>query len=411
MLDPIRPALERREDIGSLVQPGSVCIELGVAEGEFAERFLRRNPHVAHLFGVDLYADRGHNTEEYCGTTRRLLPFLGRHSLLRMSFDDALTIFPDGYFDLIYVDGYAHTGQEDGVTLQRWYPKLKPGGIFSGDDYDPKWPKVQQAVNDFAKLHGVQIALAGAGEKGTRWSGYPSWFFRKPGPAQTIAGGAWPAVAPPAARSVPEPSCEVPLSSLAWLFTSDNRNRGLIRQNFDEACMLWRATQATAGDVLEIGRARGGTTVLLAAAAGRSRGVISVEDGQAPEPAVPQFLTRLEPRERPIVLLDQPYDTALSHPDGFGLLCVAGVRSRDGLLRCLSVHWDSLRSFPDRPGSLVIQNAVPNGGLAHEGRPNHFDGVAKLCAELVAAGAVQEVERAGSAIWLHKRTPLPKSLS
>ena len=53
---------------------------------------------------------------------------------------------------------------------------------------------------------------------------------------------------------------------LAWLFRCDSRNRGIIAQGFDEAAMLWKATRATAGDILEIGRKRAGSTVLLAAA-------------------------------------------------------------------------------------------------------------------------------------------------
>jgi hypothetical protein len=34
-----------------------------------------------------------------------------------MSFDDALDIFDDEFFDFIYIDGFAHTGEEGGNQL------------------------------------------------------------------------------------------------------------------------------------------------------------------------------------------------------------------------------------------------------------------------------------------------------
>ena len=73
------------------------------------------------------------------------------YSLLRMDFDDALLLFEDNYFDFIYVDGFAHTGEEGGKTLIDWIKKLKVGGYLAGDDYHNDWPLVVWAVNDLAK--------------------------------------------------------------------------------------------------------------------------------------------------------------------------------------------------------------------------------------------------------------------
>src|SRR5436190_12142196 len=41
---------------------------------------------------------------------------------------------------------------------------------------------------------------------------------------------------------------------LVWLFRCDSRNRGIIRQGFDEAALLWKAVKATSGNILEVGR-------------------------------------------------------------------------------------------------------------------------------------------------------------
>ena len=72
---------------------------------------------------------------------------------------------------------------------------------------------------------------------------------------------------------------------LAWIFTCDSRNRGLIRQGFDEAALLWKAVKATSGNILEIGRNLAGSTVLLAAATGPDREIYSIDNRSNEESA------------------------------------------------------------------------------------------------------------------------------
>src|SRR5690242_14542926 len=78
---------------------------------------------------------------------------------------------------------------------------------------------------------------------------------------------------------------------LAWLFTCDSRNRGLIRQGFDEAALLWKAVRATSGNILEIGRNLGGSTVLITAAAGR-REIYSIDNRSNEDRACKDYLRR-----------------------------------------------------------------------------------------------------------------------
>ena len=59
----------------------------------------------------------------------------GRYTFLRGTFESHVNSFDDETFDFIFIDGYANSGQENGKTLDDWWPKLKPGGIFSGHDY------------------------------------------------------------------------------------------------------------------------------------------------------------------------------------------------------------------------------------------------------------------------------------
>jgi len=168
-----------REDIVRLAGNNPVGIELGVAEGYFSNRVLASIP-VYRWYCVDAWAgDRGHNDAQY-EKTKELLSKYKNVDILRMRFDEALGLFEDNFFDFIYIDGYAHTGQEDGKTLEDWWPKLKTGGIYSGDDYSPhKWPKNVDSINNFAKSVDKRVVVYEFENKNNPWSRYPSWYIRK----------------------------------------------------------------------------------------------------------------------------------------------------------------------------------------------------------------------------------------
>lgn len=131
----------------------------------------------SNFYGVDMYADT-HDTEEY----KSALLAIGiekNYKLLRMTFDDAIDLFEDNFFDFIYIDGFAHTGEEGGKTLNKWYKKLKVGGVFAGDDYHADWPLVVWAVNNFAKQIKATLKITDKTDKDVAFCGYPSWFLIK----------------------------------------------------------------------------------------------------------------------------------------------------------------------------------------------------------------------------------------
>jgi SAM-dependent methyltransferase len=131
---------------------------------------------------VDAWAgDLEHDTAQYLRACNRLNRFRTRNAIIRARFDEALSLFPDQSLDFIYVDGYAHTGEEGGQTFEDWWPKLKPGGIFAGDDYDPdRWPQVTTSVDFFLETHGLDAYVIPFTEEGSIWSEFPTWFTRKP---------------------------------------------------------------------------------------------------------------------------------------------------------------------------------------------------------------------------------------
>ena len=169
---------KRHNVIDALHGAHHIGIELGVARGVFSKRMIDSGKF-KKFFGVDAYGDGDiHNTDEY-KTALQTVGLDQNYSLLRMTFEEALDLFPDHYFDFVYIDGFAHTGEEGGQTLYDWFKKVKPGGIIAGDDYHDDWPLVQWAVNDFAKNVGAQLNLTDITEDNA-YSLYPSWFLTKP---------------------------------------------------------------------------------------------------------------------------------------------------------------------------------------------------------------------------------------
>lgn len=147
-------------------------VELGVAAGKNAEQLLKHNPNL-FLTCVDAWAgDRGHNDKQLQECKDRLAPYEGRFLIVQSFFDQYLPRASDGFFDFIYIDGYAHTGQHEGDTLEKAWTKLRPGGLFSGHDYHQDWPLTIEAVDAFVLKHGRKLHLTVADP-------YPSWYVWK----------------------------------------------------------------------------------------------------------------------------------------------------------------------------------------------------------------------------------------
>lgn len=140
---------QRAKILSSFLNQDSIGVELGVADGYFSKQLLSTS-NMKLLYSIDRWAgDRGHDIDQYKKAIKNLKQFYNRNSIIKLSFTEALDIFPDGHFDFIYIDGYAHTGQDDGKTLSDWWPKLKLGGVFSGHDYDKKFPIMIKTVDSF----------------------------------------------------------------------------------------------------------------------------------------------------------------------------------------------------------------------------------------------------------------------
>lgn len=173
----------KRSALGLEVSEDGLFVELGVAAGKFGVEVLQRFPKL-HYLGIDRWNDH-HNEAEESRARALLRPYNGRACLQRSTFSQAAGYIPEESCDVVYVDGYAHTGQDEGVTLEMWWPKVKRGGLLAGHDYDlDKWPKTFKAVNYFAGSRGLRVEVIE--EPG----GYASWKIRRPLTDNRLINGA-----------------------------------------------------------------------------------------------------------------------------------------------------------------------------------------------------------------------------
>jgi predicted O-methyltransferase YrrM len=219
---------------------------------------------------------------------------------------------------------------------------------------------------------------------------------------------------------------------LTWLFTCDSRNRGIIRQGFDEAALLWKTVKATAGDILEIGRNQAGSTVLLAAAA-PGRAIYSVDIKSKEHPACARFLLRAENKDRVHRIVA---DSRKPLPGvTFGFLFIDGDHSFEGVLADVVAHWNALRTDHARFGLAVFHDAVPNENFRwrDEGRklnrfwirlknrfrkqkkpeiaPDYETGVLSVCETLIKLGLAVRSAEAGSMLVIRKLADLPQNFT
>jgi Methyltransferase domain len=221
--------------------------------------------------------------------------------------------------------------------------------------------------------------------------------------------------------------------NLAWLFTCDSRNRGLIRQGFDEAALLWKAVKATSGNILEIGRNLAGSTVLLAAAAGSEREIFSIDNRSNEDRACKTYLERDKSRGRIHLLVA---DSGVPLPAvRFGFLFIDGDHTFEGVLADVIAHWNALDSSREKTALAAFHDAVPNENFKwrDESRklsrlrirlqnklrekqkpeisPGYAVGVAKVCDELLRQGLATKWATAGSMLVLRKIADLPPDFS
>ncbi len=170
----LRIGFDRRGFLLEMFPRGSSGAEVGVWQGDFSARILaavkparfhlidpwKFNPDFpARAYGGGIARSQGDMDAIYEGVVER---FAGRSEveIHRQTSLDAAAGFPDESLDWIYIDG-DHSEEAVYLDLERYFPKIKPGGLITGDDYD--WVSkdgeraVENAVGRFLEEFPVEI--------------------------------------------------------------------------------------------------------------------------------------------------------------------------------------------------------------------------------------------------------------
>jgi predicted O-methyltransferase YrrM len=156
------------EDIVQQVQPGDILIEVGNYYGKslaYLAALLKNKG--AHIYGIDIGCGgpmqwdkeprkrRGYTTGKLVKNlfTCNLLDDV---TLIVRDSPKAAHLFADESVSFVMLDG---DHSYDGVTrdIDAWWPKIKPGGLLAGDDYQ-LYPTVAKAVHDYFKVTSAQDA-------------------------------------------------------------------------------------------------------------------------------------------------------------------------------------------------------------------------------------------------------------
>ena len=138
--------------------------ELGILQGKGIPLFLN-NLNIKEYHGVDAFTNyeenkdgsyelmKNHGLEIY-NQLNKIYEQENRIHIHKGFTTDVVNKFDDNYFDLIFIDA-GHNYTQISADIKLWYPKMKTGGIFSGDDF--YFEDIQQAVTEFVNKKNLKL--------------------------------------------------------------------------------------------------------------------------------------------------------------------------------------------------------------------------------------------------------------
>ena len=137
------------------------------------------NKEIADSFNPTDGTNRNINDSLFEETKSKLSKYLDKIVFLKETSDDAFNKINDDELDFLFIDG-CHTYECVYKDLVNYYPKVKSGGIISGDDFSNKFQGfgIIDAVNDVLPRIGyTEINLYKHSYKPTDY--YSSFAFKK----------------------------------------------------------------------------------------------------------------------------------------------------------------------------------------------------------------------------------------
>ena len=155
--------IEHRDNLGSWLNEHGLIgsgAEIGCAFGGYARTVLSKwNGQVYFMVDPfieqpkDVYKERttGIDFNQYYRDCQKLAEEDHRVRLIRKYSVEGAKDIEDGSLDWVFIDGN-HSARAVLEDMDAWYPKVKSGGLFSGDDYGldvnfPNFCEVKTAVD------------------------------------------------------------------------------------------------------------------------------------------------------------------------------------------------------------------------------------------------------------------------
>jgi hypothetical protein len=119
-----------------------VGVEIGVWEGENLKRLAIECPNIKKIYGIDPYQPYGNwkrfvdidSLEPAKKQAQDNVSNLDNVELIIKTSLEASDSFEDESLDFVFIDGN-HSFESVYNDIVTWYPKVKIGGLFSGDDF------------------------------------------------------------------------------------------------------------------------------------------------------------------------------------------------------------------------------------------------------------------------------------
>jgi hypothetical protein len=181
--------ISSREELIKTLKPSGNGIEIGVQGGNFACHILKYCDNLK-LYLLDCWdhqddsiyqdiANHENDIQVKCmiKTIRNTLNSFKNVRIIKGYSDEFVDSFKDNFFDFIYIDAN-HKYEAVKHDINKWFPKIKKGGLFAGHDYLDAVEKcgvfkVKTAVNEFAKENNLNLYSTKEPHK------YKSWFIIK----------------------------------------------------------------------------------------------------------------------------------------------------------------------------------------------------------------------------------------
>lgn len=182
---------------------------------------------------------------------------------------------------------------------------------------------------------------------------------------------------------------------LAFLFWPTPLNRGLLRMDIDEAAALFKAIRSTPNARgAEIGRFKGGSTVLLACAVGSGGTLLSIDICPPNDQGLRAALAAMRLENRVDIRVADA--NTVEHDGGLDFVFIDGDHSIEGARKDHNCWGPRVR-----PGGLIIHHDMGNG------RPlsTQWDSLAALrrSIDLTQAAVLECVQEVGSIVIFRRR--------